>query len=61
MFRPRNVYRSAAVIVDFDGEQVYRKKHMILAPGEIVTLDIKPDVFEGRDVGNITVRLEVES
>ena len=61
MFRPRNVYRSAAVIVDFDGEQVYRKKHMILAPGEIVTLDIKPDAFEGRDVGNITVRLEVKS
>jgi len=60
MFRPRNVYRGAAVIVDFDGEQVYRKKHMILAPGEIVTLDIKPDVFEGRDIGKITVRLEVK-
>jgi len=59
MFRPRNVYRSAAVIVDFDGEQVYRKKHMILAPGEIVTLDLKPEVFKDREVGAITVRLEV--
>jgi len=59
MFRPRDVYRSAAVIVDFDGEQIYRKKHMILAPGEIVSLELKPDVFENRDVGVISVRLEV--
>jgi len=60
MFRPRDVYRSAAVIVDFDGEQVYRKKHMILAPGEIVSLDLKPEVFKDRSVEKISVRLEVQ-
>jgi len=60
MFRPRDVYKNAAVIVDFDGEQVYRKKHMILAPGEIVSLDLKPEVFKDRDVGAISVRLEVQ-
>ncbi len=59
MFRPRNVYRNAAVAVDFDGEMVYRKKHMILAPGEIVTVDIKPELFKNRKIDMITVRLEV--
>ncbi len=59
MFRPTNVYRNAAVAVDFDGERVFRKKHMILAPGEIVTTDLQPELFKNRKIDMITVRLEV--
>ena len=59
MFRPKNVFPNAAVLVEVDGETVYRKKHMILAPGEIVTADVKAEVFANLAPERITVRLEV--
>jgi sarcosine oxidase subunit alpha len=59
MFRPRDVYKAAAVIVELDGERIYRKKHLILAPGEIATVDIGAAKLKGRDIKEITVRLEV--
>lgn len=59
MFRPRDVYKNAAVIVEVDGEPVYRKKHLILAPGEIATAEIAPKKFLNSNAQKITVRLEV--
>jgi sarcosine oxidase subunit alpha len=59
MFRPRNVYKNAAVIVELDGERIYRKKHLILAPGEIATVDIEAEKLKNSEPKRITVRLEV--
>jgi sarcosine oxidase subunit alpha len=59
MFRPRDVYKGAAVVVELDGKRVYRKKHLILAPGEIATADIEAEKLNGLDTKKITVRLEV--
>lgn len=36
MFRPRGVYEHASVIVTLDGAEIYRKKHRILVPGEMM-------------------------
>ena len=62
MFRPRNVYKAARICIDFDGEEVLRgKPHMIMAPGEMATVEIGPELFEGREnLSKITVRLEVK-
>ena len=61
MFRPRNVYKAARICVDFDGQEVLRgKPHMIMAPGEMATLEVEPQLFADHpDVSKITVRLEV--
>ena len=60
MFRPRNVYRNARVIVEIDGTPVLNKKTMILAPGEMVNLDIPVEKLVGLDKAEaINVRIEV--
>ena len=60
MFRPRNVYRNGRVIVEVNGEQVLSKKTMILAPGEMVNLNIPTDKLKGlREANSILVRIEV--
>lgn len=60
MFRPRNVYRNGRVIVEVNGEQVLSKKTMILAPGEMVNLNIPADKLKGlREANSILVRIEV--
>ena len=60
MFRPRNVYRGARVIVELDGTQILSKKTMILAPGEMVNLNIPAEKLQGlKDAQAITVRIEV--
>ena len=60
MFRPRNVYRNAKVIVEIDGTQVLSKKTLILAPGEMVNLDIPVEKLAGLDKAEaINVRIEV--
>ena len=60
MFRPRNVYRNAKVIVEMNGEQVLSKKTMILAPGEMVNLSIPVEKLKGLDkADSILVRIEV--
>ena len=60
MFRPRNVYKNARVCIDVGGVKQYSKKVRILTPGEMVTLDLKPEyvhAVEGAE--KITVRVEV--
>jgi len=60
MFRPRNVYRNARVIVEINGEQVLSKKTMILAPGEMVNLNIPAEKMKGlQEAESILVRIEV--
>ena len=60
MFRPRNVYRNAKVIVELNGEQIYSKKSMILAPGEMVNLSLPVEKLKGLDkADSILVRIEV--
>ena len=60
MFRPRDVYRNARVIVEVNGETVLSKKTMILAPGEMVNLDLSADKLKGLDkADSIMVRIEV--
>lgn len=60
MFRPRNVYRNARVIVEINGEQVLSKKTMILAPGEMVNLNIPAEKMKGlQEAKSILVRIEV--
>ena len=60
MFRPRNVYRNARVIVEVNGEQVLSKRTMILAPGEMVNLNIPSEKLKGmREAKSILVKIEV--
>ena len=60
MFRPRNVYRNARVIVEVNGEQVYSKKALILAPGEMVNLNLSADKLQGLSkADSILVKIEV--
>ena len=60
MFRPRNVYRNARVIVEVNGVQVLTKKTMILAPGEMVNLNLPAEKLDGLDkADSILVRIEV--
>ena len=60
MFRPRNVYRNAKVIVEINGKAVLSKKAMILAPGEMVNLNIHAEKLKGLDKADfIMVRIEV--
>lgn len=60
MFRPRNVYKNAKVIVAVDDEVIYSKKAMILAPGEMVNVKIDPEkLSQLAGAKAIHVRIEV--
>lgn len=60
MFRPRNVYRNAKVIVAVDDEVIYSRKAMILAPGEMVNVKIEPEKLSAlKEAKAIHVRIEV--
>ncbi|MGI6193212.1 MAG: NAD(P)/FAD-dependent oxidoreductase [Christensenellales bacterium] len=63
MFRPRDVYKGARICVDVDGEEVLRgKPHMIMAPGEMASLSVDPELLKKKgDIGKVTVRLEVRA
>lgn len=60
MFRPRNVYKNARVVVAVDDEAIYSKKAMILAPGEMVNVKIAPEKLSKlAEAQAIHVRIEV--
>lgn len=46
MFRPTAVFKDAAVSVLIDGEEVARKKHRILTPGEMVHMTLSKALLE---------------
>lgn len=53
-FRVGDVYKNCRLIVDSNGELLYSKKCMVLAPGEMGSADID----KSRISGDVTVRLE---
>lgn len=58
MFRPSAVYRSSSVIVECAGKKLYGKKTMILTPGEMAEVILKPELFRNLRENSITVRIE---
>jgi len=60
MFRPSDVFRNAAAVVECDGKEILRKKAMIYTPGEMAELTLKKEVFESLPDKVITVRMEGE-
>lgn len=60
MFRPRNVYKKAKVIVSLDDKIIYSRSAMILTPGEMVNVAISADkLTEAKNAQTIHVRIEV--
>ncbi len=60
MFRPANVYKNAAAVVECGGQEILRKKAMIYTPGEMAVLTLKKEDFENLPDKVITVRMEGE-
>ena len=60
MFRPADVYRNAAAVVECGGQEILRKKAMIYTPGEMAVLTLKKEDFENLPDKVITVRMEGE-
>ena len=59
MFRPSGVYRNASVVVSCGERELLRRKAMIYTPGEMVSLDLRPDLLSGLDGRDpILVRIE---
>lgn len=57
-FRVQAVYQNRAIAVTFDGEEIKRKKRMIMAPGEMEEIILKPSDFEKHpDVKIISVQV----
>ena len=57
-FRPSDVYRSSAVVVDCGGVELFRKKSLIFTPGEMVHIELRPGLLKNLPADSITVRLE---
>jgi len=60
MFRPSDVFRNAAAVVECGGREILRKKAMIYTPGEMAVLTLRKDLFENLQGDVITVRIEGE-
>ena len=60
-FRVADVYRNATVVVRSDsGEELLRRKRMIVAPGEMEEVTLKrDDLLKRADINEITIALEV--
>lgn len=59
MFRPRGVYKDAAVVVTAGAEKIFSKRHRILTPGEMVSLKLDMALLEERpEASEITVGVE---
>ncbi|OCN02424.1 pyridine nucleotide-disulfide oxidoreductase [Clostridium sp. W14A] len=59
MFRPKGVYRNAKISVSAEGTELYSRKYRILTPGEMVSLELGPDLLS-RAAGakELTVKVE---
>ena len=60
MFRPSDVFRNAAAVVECGGQEILRKRAMIYTPGEMAVLTINKDLFGTLTDQTITVRIEGE-
>lgn len=54
MFRTTGVYKNASIVAQCGGREIYRKRYMILTPGEMVTAEIDCTNCDG----DIVVRVE---
>lgn len=57
-FRPDAVYRHTAVRIDADDKMLMRRKKLILTPGEMVQIDLDPELLPQGDIGQIIVSVE---
>ena len=60
MFRPSDVFRNAAAVVECGDQEILRKRAMIYTPGEMAVLTINKDLFGTLTDQTITVRIEGE-
>lgn len=58
MFRPADVYRNSAVVVECGGKELCRKKAMIWTPGEMALVTLKPEMLRDLSDDRIIVRIE---
>lgn len=59
MFRPKGVYRNAKIIVSSGDSELYSRKSRILTPGEMVSLELKPEQLSKTAGKNeLTVKVE---
>ena len=59
MFRPTGVFRDSAVIVEYNGTEIKRKKARIFTPGEMAVVTLKPsDLRLEEGHGRLVVRIE---
>ena len=59
MFRPRGVYKDAAVVVTAGAEKIFSKRHRILTPGEMVSFKLDMALLGERpETSEITVGVE---
>ena len=54
-FRVDNVYRKCKLVVECGEEQLFSKKFMVLAPGEMGSVEVNKSAVNG----DVVVRLEV--
>ncbi|WP_455964902.1 NAD(P)/FAD-dependent oxidoreductase [Cloacibacillus porcorum] len=59
MFRPRGVYKDAAVVITAGAEKIFSKRHRILTPGEMVSFKLDMALLGERpETSEITVGVE---
>ena len=58
MFRPSQVFRSSTIVVERGDNELTRKKAMILTPGEMADITLKPDILNRSEGNTLTVRIE---
>ena len=58
MFRPSDVFRNSAVVVECGGLELVRRKALIFTPGEMALVSLKPEMLKNLPEDSITVRIE---
>jgi len=59
MFRPKGVYKNAEICVEAGGQRIYSRKSRILSPGEMVNVQLSPEVFKQVPcIEDVTVKVE---
>lgn len=62
MFRPTRVFKDSAVVVEYNGTEIKRKKARIFTPGEMAVVTLKPsDLRQAEGQGQMVVRIEEQS
>ena len=59
MFRPKNVYKNAFVVITAGEKEVFRKRYLILTPGEMVCISLAAEKLTG-DSSTEAIRIRIE-